>query len=126
MNNRLHNATNVYQGKAKRELCICSAGLLRSPTAANVFHREFGFNTRAAGLEPNFALIPVDEVLLYWADEIVCMEAYQKEALEKRTDTPIINLGIRDSFGYMDEALQTTIKERYLSGKKKTAKQQLS
>ena len=72
--NRLGNARNPYQTNAKRVLCVCSAGLLRSPTAANVLHREFGFNTRSAGYSQEYALIPVDEVLLAWADEIVCVE----------------------------------------------------
>ena len=47
--NRLGNSRNIYQGKDKRVLCVCSAGLLRSPTAANVLHKEFGYNTRACG-----------------------------------------------------------------------------
>jgi predicted protein tyrosine phosphatase len=30
--NRLGNCKNYHQGKFKRVLCVCSAGLLRSPT----------------------------------------------------------------------------------------------
>ena len=41
--NQLANINNPYQGKSKKVLCLCSAGLLRSPTAANVLHREFEF-----------------------------------------------------------------------------------
>lgn len=74
MMNRLGNAFNPYQGKEKKVLCLCSAGLLRSPTMANVLHQEYGFNTRSAGVAHEYALIPVDEVLLMWADEIVCAE----------------------------------------------------
>ena len=63
--NRLANTHNHYQGDAKRVLCVCSAGLLRSPTAAFVLSQEpFGFNTRAAGIAEDFALIVVDDVLL--------------------------------------------------------------
>lgn len=109
MNNRKHNATNPYQGKAKKVLCVCSAGLLRSPTAANVLHREFGFNTRSAGLEPDFALIPVDDILLHWADAVVCMNVWQQEKLQEMTDKPVYNLEIEDDFDYMDFTLQGLI-----------------
>lgn len=73
--NRLGNVFNPYQTTARKVLCVCSAGLLRSPTAANALHSEFGYNTRAAGVSEEYALIPVDEVMLTWADEIVCVEA---------------------------------------------------
>ena len=116
MNNRKHNSTNPFQGNTKRVLCVCSAGLLRSPTAAIVLHREFGFNTRAAGLEADFALIPVDDVLIHWADEIVCMNNTQSmkisEAVEAQ-DTPIINLDIADAFEFMDTELQSLIIAAY-------------
>ncbi len=42
---------NPYQGKYKRVLCVCSAGVLRSATTAVVLSKEpFNFNTRSAGL----------------------------------------------------------------------------
>lgn len=116
MNNRKHNATNQYQTNVKRVLCVCSAGLLRSPTAANVIHREFGFNTRSAGITADFALIPVDGVLVHWADEIVCMDNYQSmeiSGMAELSDTPIFNLNIPDSFEYMDSELQNLIKIAY-------------
>lgn len=114
MRNRLANAHNSYQGNHKRVLCVCSAGLLRSPTAAVVLSQApFNFNTRAAGLTPEFALIPVDEVLIHWADEIVCMEAKQLEILADMTDKPIRCLYIEDSFDYRDPELMRLIAERY-------------
>lgn len=95
-------------------LCVCAAGLLRSPTAAFVLSQEpFNCNTRAAGLDEGFALIPVDDALLAWADEIVCMDAYQKKVLKERTDKPVYNLKIGDSFGYRDPELIRMIKENY-------------
>ena len=77
MNNRLYNCKNPYQGDAKKVLCVCSAGLLRSPTAAVVLNREYGYNTRACGTEVGHALIPLDETLMHWADEIVVMDRDQ-------------------------------------------------
>jgi len=115
MNNRRWNCHNDYQGKAKRVLCVCSAGLLRSPTCANTLHKEYGYNTRACGLDVNYALIPIDEVLVEWADEIVCMDGYQEEEIRRvyKTETPIVNLHINDSFEYMDKTLIAQILERY-------------
>lgn len=74
--NRIANSTNQFQGSYKRVLCVCSAGLLRSPTTALVLSQPpYNYNTRAAGLTKEFALVPVDPVLLHWADEVVCMNS---------------------------------------------------
>ena len=49
--NRIANSTNPFQKDYKRVLCVCSAGLLRSPTAAYVLSQApYNYNTRAAGL----------------------------------------------------------------------------
>ena len=117
--NRIHNCTNPYQGKAKKVLCVCSAGLLRSPTAANVLHREFGYNTRSAGVSSDYALVQVDEVLLSWADEVVCMESWQAQEVlgmieELDIEQQVIALNVPDRFEFMNEELQAIIKEQYL------------
>ena len=73
--NRLHNTRNPNQGKAKKVLCVCSAGLLRSPTLAWVLSNEpFNFNTRAVGTSNDYALIVLDEVQLQWADAVVFVD----------------------------------------------------
>lgn len=110
--NRLHNARNPHQGSTKKVLCVCSAGLLRSPTLAHMLATK-GFNTRAAGLEEAFALIPVDDVLLLWADVILCMDSDQAERINQRLidrqfldeTTPVISLNVPDNFGFMDKQL---------------------
>lgn len=114
--NRLANCSNKFQGRYKRVLCVCSAGLLRSPTAAWVLSNEpYNYNTRAAGLTKEFALVPVDEVLLTWADEIVVFEAKQAEQIRAMhvDETPIIVLGIPDNFQYRDEKLISLIRQSY-------------
>lgn len=116
MHNRLHNCKNPSQTETKRVLCLCSAGLLRSPTAANVLHKEYGYNTRAAGVTEDFALIPVDDVLLEWADEIVCVEASVWKRLAKDyahvgPKTKVLN--IPDMFSWGDPELEQKIKEQY-------------
>jgi predicted protein tyrosine phosphatase len=116
--NRLGNVQNPYQGTRKKVLCVCSAGLLRSPTAAFVLSYVFDCNTRAAGITPEFALIPVDRVLLTWADEIVCMDAKQERQLaemlmEFNMKKTILNLEIPDAFAYRDPVLIDTIIHNY-------------
>lgn len=109
------NTKNSYQGKYKRVLCICSAGILRSPTAALVLSSEpFNFNTRSAGIE-EYALIPLTDVLLEWADEIVVMTEDQGEVVRAFTRKPIKCLMIPDSFEYRNQELQEMIKLKYKS-----------
>lgn len=120
--NRLHNVSNHYQGSYKRVLCVCSAGLLRSPTTAWVLGQEpYSYNTRAAGLDTEHALIPVDTVLLSWADEIVCMSNEQQEHIIELLlknvlggkDKRVINLQIPDKYAYRDAELVELVKSRY-------------
>lgn len=117
--NRIHNCRNPHQGRAKKVLCCCSAGLLRSPTAAVLLAKEFGYNTRAAGLDSGHALIVVDPVLLWWADEIVVMDNQQKYMVEcdikhnELPDKPIVVLNVPDQYAYMDPRLQEIILENY-------------
>lgn len=117
--NRIANAGNQFQGKYKRVLAVCSAGLLRSPTTAFVLSQEpYNFNTRAAGLTEEFALIPVDKVLLSWADEVVCMTPEQANQLAGMTSAPIVCLNIDDNYAYRDSELMKLIRERYDAARK--------
>lgn len=69
---------NPYQGGDKRLLFVCSAGLLRSATGANLYAKE-GYNTRNCGTH-DYALIPLSNNLIFWADRIffVNKENYQQ------------------------------------------------
>lgn len=111
--NRLHNTNNPSQGPSPKVLCVCSDGL---STASVVINREYGHNTRSAGLSEDFALIVVDDVLLAWADVVVCMTGMQEAELKGRiTDgTPVQCLHIRDAYAYMDPELQDLILQKYL------------
>lgn len=111
--NRLHNCTNPHQGSAKKVLCLCSAGLLRSPTVANVLHKTLGYNTRAAGVHKEYALIPVDEVLTTWADEIVCVEEYISKHIPEEHQYKVVCLNLPDVYGYMDKELQEIVLKQY-------------
>lgn len=60
---------NPYQGSAPRWLFVCSAGLLRSPSAAHVAC-TMGANARSCGSHTEYALIPLSANLIAWAEKI--------------------------------------------------------
>lgn len=114
--NQLGNAHNKYQGERLRVLCVCSAGLLRSPTIAVILADEFGWNTRSCGVSTEFALIPISEVLVEWAQYIVFADNEHFDATEnyreklKGKDFNILE--IPDEYEYMDDGLVDLIKEK--------------
>jgi len=109
----MRTCKNRFQGDYKKVLCICSAGLLRSPTAALVLSQDpYYYNTRSAGIE-HYALIPVSDVLLEWADEIVCMTDDQQQRLRELTKKPVLCLMIPDDFSYRDHELVAMIHANY-------------
>ena len=124
MMNRMANCSNRFQGEAKKVLCVCSAGLLRSPTTANTLHKLYGYNTRAAGLSKEYALIPVDEVLLEWCDEVVVMEEEHKllllSAFAMGNPPPIQVLDIEDAYAWGDEQLIEMITQNYTASTNET------
>ena len=67
----LYNVSNASQGETKKVLTVCSAGLLRSATLQNMLIKEYGYNVRNCGTVESYALIPISEALVKWADEIV-------------------------------------------------------
>jgi len=122
--NQLANSKNAFQGTAKKVLTVCSAGLLRSPTTAKVLGEKYGYNTRAAGIVQEYALIPVTEALIYWADEIVFMNGENlheykriwkdsKLAMKMIEDDDFQVLNIPDNLGWGDEQLIKLILDAY-------------
>lgn len=119
--NQLANTTNPFQGSSKKVLCVCSAGLLRSPTLANVLHKEMGYNTRACGSAESFALIPLSEALIQWADEIVFVDEGCKDYLDNETKEEIsssrattVTLDVPDEYSFGDEVLEKELLRQYL------------
>lgn len=119
--NRLHNSRNPYQGDAKKILCVCSAGLLRSPTMAVVLSQEpYSYNTRAVGVDEGHALIPMDLVQIHWADEIIFVSDSVRRTAdaffnEEPTyqETHKVTLDIPDCFEYRNPKLIEAIKKQY-------------
>lgn len=117
--NRLATSKNYFQGEYLRVLTVCSAGLLRAPTIAWVIGQEpYNCNARPAGTTEEYALIPVDEVLVHWADLIICAEQEHADAINDKINwnimqrKPIIVLDIPDIFTYRNEALVNIIEQK--------------
>ena len=119
MRERIMNAQNYNQryDKYQRVLCICSGGLLRSPTTAWVLANDpFNYNTRSAGIDSHHALTLVDDVIVEWADIIVVMNKTQKHQLLeaydlKNADKLIVVMNLPDRFQYRDPELVQKIKD---------------
>lgn len=108
---------NPYQGGDKRVLFVCSAGLLRSATAARIYASKY--NTRAAG-SAYYALVPVNDALIAWADEIVFVNQHNMDEVNKTYDLEelsihkrIVVLNIPDDYGHMHPELIKAFKEQY-------------
>src|SRR5437870_3176953 len=102
------------EGNFRRVLCVCSAGILRSATIAWVLSNEpYRCNTRAVGLG-DYALIRVTPQLLQWADEIVCADKEQHDAITRMTDKPVHCLHIPDQYDFRSPELVSAI-ERALN-----------
>jgi predicted protein tyrosine phosphatase len=119
--NRLSNCHNGYQGTYHKVLCVCSAGLLRSATIAYILTREpYNCNVRNCGISEDYALIPVDEVLLEWAESIVCAEDVHLNEIKRICAEKHINikrkkfysLNVPDDFGYRNPVLVKLIEEK--------------
>jgi len=114
--NQMGNAKNPYQGKTKKILCVCSAGLLRSPTIAKYLTGK-GFNTRACGTSQDYALIPISEALVVWADEIHVVKEQEQTIFNILTrmelDVKMVVLPIPDKYGTFERELTEIIKDFY-------------
>jgi len=119
---------NSYQGSTKKVLTVCSAGCLRSPTAAHILSSDpFNFNTRCAGTSTEYAIVPVTEALIVWADVILVMDEQQQRHINDMQNVlateasnmfnydykQVINLDIDDNYGYRDPQLVEIMTEKF-------------
>ena len=105
-----------YQGTDKKVLFVCSAGLLRSATAARIYGRKY--NTRCAGTGMDYALIPLTERLMDWADRIVFVHPRNYDQAGFYFDLvaykdKIRILDIPDEFEHMDPRLIEGFEQQY-------------
>ena len=110
--NALWNCKNPNQSDFKKVLCVCSAGLLRSPTIAWILSNH-GYNTRAAGVN-DYALIQVDPVLIEWADLIICADREHSIRMkdEHQCKKDIIVLHVPDQYAFRDPKLVEIITQK--------------
>ncbi len=108
---------NECQGNASRYLFVCSAGLLRSATAAKVAI-GLGYNSRACGSK-EYALIPISVNLIYWAEKIFfvneenhldALDTFRKDAdMVSELKVKTVVWDIPDIYNYNDSVLVDTI-----------------
>lgn len=96
--NQMYNIHNGHQGATKKVLTVCSAGLLRSATLQNFLIKEYGYNVRNCGTEESYALIPISEALISWADEIVFVNRDNYNTIEPE----LIRLGVGNKCHILD------------------------
>ena len=114
--NALWNCKNPYQGKYKKVLTVCSAGLLRSPTIAWYIQSVSDYNCRSCGIN-DYALIRLDDVLVTWADIIICSDDEKYEyVLEEYPNLvesrSVFNFNIPDIYEYKNPELIKIIEEQ--------------
>lgn len=110
---------NPYQGADKKVLFVCSMGILRSATAARIYAHKY--NTRAAGSWHD-ALIPLSDMLLAWADEIVFVNRHNfeqvknwmaEEGVDIEKEFNVKVLDIPDAYPHMAPELIQAFEEQY-------------
>lgn len=88
---------------------MCSAGLLRSATIAEILVKTGKYNVRNAGCSQEYALIPLSTALLHWADTIIVVDEWEmfvKSALrEEGLDKTVYVLHIDDKYSRNDPKL---------------------
>lgn len=92
------------EGDETLALFVCSVGMLRSPTAAQWASENLGWNTRSAGID-EYALIPINERLLNWADRIFCMDKKHSNAIPLEFRKKVKVMHIPDNFNRNDKVL---------------------
>ena len=123
--NQLGVVQNAYQGKHRKVLTVCSAGCLRSPTAAHILSSEpWNFNTRCAGTSQEYAIVPVTDALIVWADVILVMDEFQQSHINTMQNKlvteyygidykQVINLDIPDNYDYRNPKLVEIMTEKF-------------
>lgn len=122
--NQLSVLFNAYQGKHKKVLTVCSAGCLRSPTAAHLLSSEpYNFNTRCAGTSKEYAIITLDEALIVWADVILVMDSDMVKHVNEMQNIlatehtfdykQVVNLEIEDNYEYRSPKLVEIMTDKF-------------
>lgn len=105
---------NPYQGKDKKVLFVCSMGILRSATGSRIYGHKY--NTRCAGTYDE-ALIPVTQMLLEWANEIVYVQKHNYDHVAavygNIYDHKTKVIDIPDNYEHMHDEIIKAYQEQY-------------
>ena len=104
---------NPYQGSDKKVVFVCSAGILRSATAARIYAHKY--NTRCAG-SMSYALVPLSDNLIVWADEIVFVNKENYDFVKPHIDFEhkiVKVLDIPDKYPHMHPELIKEFERQY-------------
>ncbi|MFB6246525.1 MAG: protein tyrosine phosphatase, partial [Candidatus Pacearchaeota archaeon] len=94
-----------------------TAGMQRSPTAAELVNSKYeGYEAKYAGVHPE-AELPVSEKAIEWADKIITMEKFHREDLKEifpkaSKDKDMEILGIPDIYEKNDPELIQILKHK--------------
>lgn len=103
-----------HKGDYVQVLFVCTHGISRSATAAELGVKLFGWNTRSCGARQMQALIPLNVDLIQWADRIYCFEDWHVDVIVKHGAKPnkVVNLQIPDEFDFREEKLVEILRHK--------------
>ncbi len=101
----------------RRLLFVCTVNRMRSATAYEIYKDDLRFEVDSAGTDRTAAVV-LEEWHLEWADAIVVMEKYHRNAIRTKfpelyEKKPIVCLYIEDIYNFMQPELITILKEKF-------------
>jgi predicted protein tyrosine phosphatase len=100
-----------------RILFVCTVNRMRSATAYEIYKDDARFDVDSAGTDRTAAVV-LEEWHLEWADAIVVMERYHRNAIRSRFPAlyerkRIVCLYIEDIYDFMQPELVAILREKF-------------
>ncbi len=101
----------------RKILFVCTVNRMRSATAQKIYQDDPRFDVDSAGTDRT-AAVPLEEWHLEWADAIVVMEKYHRNAIRSKfpdlyEKKPIVCLYIEDIYDFMQPELVVILREKF-------------
>jgi len=105
-------------------LFVCGKNKFRSPTAEMIFSEYDGIETMSAGVN-NDSKTVISEEMIHWADIVFVMEDKHRTKIQRKykklfKSKKIVNLNIKDNYGFMDSELTELLERKVNPYLKKT------
>jgi len=105
-------------------LFVCGKNRRRSPTAEIIFSEYDSIETRSAGVNRDSDTV-LSEEMINWADIVFVMEDKHRTKIQRKyrelfKSKKIINLNIKDNYGFMDSELTEILEKKVRHYLKKT------